>query len=35
MEKLLKDEDLNFDQMNLEEMDVYWNKAKNIINNLE
>lgn len=35
MEKLLKDEDLNFDQMNLEEMDVYWNKAKNIINTLE
>ena len=35
MEKLLKDEGLNFDQMNLEEMDVYWNKAKNIINTLE
>ncbi len=35
MEKLIKDEDLNFDQMNLEEMDVYWNKAKNIINTLE
>ena len=35
MEKLLKDEDLNFDQMNLEEMDLYWNKAKNIINTLE
>ena len=35
MEKLLKDEALNFDQMNLEEMDVYWNKAKNIINTLE
>ena len=35
MEKLLKDDGLNFDQMNLEEMDVYWNKAKNIINTLE
>ena len=35
MEKLLNDEGLNFDQMNLEEMDVYWNKAKNIINTLE
>ncbi len=35
MEKLLKNEGLNFDQMNLEEMDVYWNKAKNIINTLE
>ena len=35
MEKLLNDEGLNFDQMNLEEMDIYWNKAKNIINTLE
>ena len=30
MEKLIKKENLKLDDMNLEQMDVYWNQAKKI-----
>lgn len=30
MEKSIKEDDKSFDEMNLEEMDLYWNKAKKI-----
>ena len=32
MEDLIKNENLSLDQMNLEQMDIYWNKAKEIYN---
>ncbi len=32
MEDLIKNESLSLDQMNLEQMDTYWNKAKEIYN---
>ena len=30
MEKLIKKENLSLDHMNLEQMDIYWNQAKEI-----
>ena len=32
MEDLIKNESLSLDQMNLDQMDIYWNKAKEIYN---
>ena len=32
MEDLIKNENLSLDQMNLDQMDIYWNKAKEIYN---
>ena len=32
MEKLIKKENISLDQMNLEQMDVYWEQAKEIYN---
>ena len=34
MERLIEKENLTLDQMNLEQMDVYWNDAKQICSNL-
>ena len=33
MEKLIEKENLKLDDMNLEQMDVYWNYAKQIYSN--
>ena len=30
MEKLIEEENLKLDEMNLQQMDVYWEKAKKI-----
>jgi uncharacterized protein YabN with tetrapyrrole methylase and pyrophosphatase domain len=33
MERMVKDENLNLEDMSLSEMDVFWDKAKNQLKN--